>query len=58
MFIIIATKTQTADDDGRRAMCRDERVYDNAEAFNPERFLSPDGGVTEHYPPVFGFGRR
>ncbi|KAF8904513.1 cytochrome P450 [Mucidula mucida] len=40
------------------AMCRDERVYDNAEAFNPERFLSPDGGVTEHYPPVFGFGRR
>lgn len=40
------------------AMWRDERVYPNPEEFKPERFLSPDGSVSQKYPPTFGFGRR
>lgn len=45
-----------------RAMTRDERIYPNASAFYPERFLEKADAATEklrdprNY--VFGFGRR
>ncbi|KIJ10807.1 hypothetical protein PAXINDRAFT_172032 [Paxillus involutus ATCC 200175] len=42
------------------AMSRDETRYPNAEQFVPERFLTPDGELTDDNPSsfVFGFGRR
>ncbi|KAJ7019331.1 cytochrome P450 [Mycena alexandri] len=41
------------------AMCRDERIYPDPEAFKPERFIDADGSlITENFPPTYGFGRR
>ena len=42
-----------------RAISQDETLYPNANSFCPERFLNPDGTLTddkvEH---AFGYGRR
>ncbi|KAF8904507.1 cytochrome P450 [Mucidula mucida] len=40
------------------AMSRDERFYANPYEFSPERFITPEGTISEDRPPVFGFGRR
>ena len=39
-------------------MWRDEHVYTNADQFNPDRFLTPEGTLSNDFPPAFGFGRR
>ena len=43
-------------------MCRDEQLYHNPEAFDPERFMTPvDEQTARRRDPrnfVFGFGRR
>ena len=46
-----------------RAYSRDPTVYDNPEAFMPERFLTPDGkfdrpDVRDPATIAFGYGRR
>jgi cytochrome P450 len=42
-----------------RAMCQNEEKYPNADAFNPDRFLNPDGTLTDDTVSVaWGFGRR
>ena len=46
-----------------RAMSRDERYYDEPEAFRPERYLNEDGRLMADdrelpHSYVFGFGRR
>ncbi|KAG1737648.1 cytochrome P450 [Suillus lakei] len=41
------------------AMCHNEDKYANASEFNPERFLNPDGTLTDDTVSfVWGFGRR
>ncbi|EIW86005.1 cytochrome P450 [Coniophora puteana RWD-64-598 SS2] len=42
------------------AIFRDEKRYPDPEAFNPDRFLTSDGALTNDmsYMTVFGFGRR
>ncbi|KAG0700293.1 cytochrome P450 [Suillus ampliporus] len=41
------------------AMCHDEEKYPNASEFNPDRFLNPDGTLTnDTVSVVWGFGRR
>ena len=46
----------------RRAMLRDETLYENPHTFNPERFLASDGQINPDvlHPRMitFGFGRR
>ena len=41
-------------------MSRDKVRYHDAEKFMPERFLKPEGALTDDDPSdfVFGFGRR
>lgn len=42
-------------------MSRDPDVYPEPDVFKPERFLTPNGGVSDLHDPkkfVFGFGRR
>jgi hypothetical protein len=42
-----------------RAMCRNEEKYPNASDFNPDRFMNPDGTLTDDtVSMVWGFGRR
>lgn len=42
-----------------RAMCHNEDKYANASEFNPDRFLNPDGTLTDDTVSfVWGFGRR
>ncbi|KAJ8594061.1 cytochrome P450, partial [Rhizopogon salebrosus TDB-379] len=42
-----------------RAMCHNEAKYPNSSEFNPERFLSADGTLTDDtVSVVWGFGRR
>ena len=45
-----------------RALMHNEREYPNPSAFNPDRFLSPDGrinsSVRDPASVGFGFGRR
>src|SRR6267154_2107089 len=42
-----------------RAMCHNEAKYPNASEFNPDRFLNPDGTLTDDtVSTVWGFGRR
>ncbi|KAF8871725.1 cytochrome P450 [Infundibulicybe gibba] len=42
-----------------RAMAHDESVYKNPELFQPERFLTSDGGLTADESLIaYGFGRR
>jgi len=42
-----------------RAMCHNEEKYPNASEFNPDRFLNPDGTLTDDTVSfVWGFGRR
>ncbi|KAG2032237.1 cytochrome P450 [Suillus americanus] len=41
------------------AMCHNEDKYTNASEFNPDRFLNPDGTLTDDtVSVVWGFGRR
>ncbi|KAJ8583488.1 cytochrome P450 [Rhizopogon salebrosus TDB-379] len=41
------------------AMCHNEAKYPNSSEFNPERFLNPDGTLTDDtVSVVWGFGRR
>ncbi|KAG2148491.1 cytochrome P450 [Suillus cothurnatus] len=41
------------------AMCHNEEKYPNASEFNPDRFLNPDGTLTDDTVSfVWGFGRR
>ncbi|KAG1730256.1 cytochrome P450 [Suillus paluster] len=41
------------------AMCHNEEKYANASEFNPDRFLNPDGSLTDDtVSVVWGFGRR
>lgn len=46
----------------RRAILHDESRYVNADAFNPDRFLTAEGTLDPHVPNpeefAFGFGRR
>ena len=40
-------------------MTMDENVYENPQAFNPERYLPKPEGNGEPFPgSIFGFGRR
>jgi len=40
-------------------MCHNEEKYPNASEFNPDRFLNPDGTLTDDTVSiVWGFGRR
>ena len=40
-------------------MCHNEEKYPNASEFNPDRFLNPDGTLTDDtVSVVWGFGRR
>ncbi|KAG5735110.1 O-methylsterigmatocystin oxidoreductase, partial [Termitomyces sp. T112] len=41
-----------------RGMALDEKVYTDAQAFNPSRYLPLPEGNHEPYPHPFGFGRR
>ena len=45
-----------------RGMLRDERIFKDAEAFNPARYITADGQIDPSVPnpdgPFFGFGRR
>ena len=45
-----------------RGICHDEKVYPDPKAFNPDRFLGPDGkidpSVKDPEVRVFGSGRR
>ncbi|EJD42955.1 cytochrome P450 [Auricularia subglabra TFB-10046 SS5] len=40
------------------AILRDETLFENPEAFMPERFLNPEKKVLDPRGPLFGFGRR
>ena len=45
----------------RRAILHDENQYPDPEAFNPARFLTPDGQLDPDIPDpgeAFGYGRR